>query len=277
MSAGVGIAGAIIAAGSHIGGMLADRPDEINVTYPAASEMEQRISKYQLEAARGLREKIDDPRILEDIYRMLPETKMSEADRAAFTNEFAHIKQQVATVGLNQAGQAMGQKLDDMVARGAMSQDEADRQRLKNEAAINAVMSIYNKKLDAARIGMARGQYLKNAQAGLQVGSAIQQVDQANRSIYNAVISQALQNLERRQAGQLGVQMGVEKANLANDMNTGEILNTFQSTIMQGLIPYGDKSGGGGGGGMGGGMSFGSFGGGGGHGDAPWGQYIQSR
>jgi len=257
MSAGVGIAGAIIAAASHIAGNLQDGADDISVSYPDPNPVEKKIANFQLESARSLREKIDDPRILQTIYQQLPDTKMSAEDRAAFTEEYAQIKQRVAAMSAEQSNRAMGEELDSLVSRGVLSQEAADKQRIKNEAAVNAVLKIYNKKLDAARIGMARGQYLRDSELGIKNASAINEVDQRNRQIYNGVIQQALQNMERRQNVESYIDNKVADANTGNFMFNADTLYDFNSSIMQQMIPYGSGQDSGSGGG--GGMNMGSF------------------
>lgn len=189
------------------------------------SEIEQKISSYQLEVARNLSSKIADPKVMESIYALLPATRMSMADRTKFTEEYTDIKKRVATASLEQSNKAFGMNLDDMVSRGVVSQEFADKQKMKNEAAVNTVISMYNKKLDAARIGMARDQYFKSSQAGLQTAGYIADIDNRNQQIYNGVISQALANLTSKETAGINYSGSLANAALHNQqlINQGNL------------------------------------------------------
>lgn len=254
--AGAALATAATAAANSLSG-----PDNVETPYAPPNPVESEIAKLQLNIARGLREQIDDPRVLESIYNQLPDTKMSEADRSAFTKEYTEIKKQVASVGAEQSKSAMGEKLDNLVSRGVMSQEAADKQQMKNNAAVNAVIKIYNKKLDAAQIGMSRSQYFRDANAGMAASSSISQVDSQSRRIYNDVINQAMNNMQRRRGYQLEFEHKKSDAKVINEQFIADTRYDFNSSLMQSLIPYGSGSGsgGGGGGGGGGGMDMSAF------------------
>lgn len=203
----------------------------------SVSDTEKKISQIQFESARDLRSKIDDPRILEFIYSSLPADRMSEADQQRFTQEFSEIKQRVATIGLQESNRAMGQELDDLVARGVLSPQAATKQRIKNEAAVNAVISIYNKKLDAARIGMARGEFFKQAGERMGGASLVSQVNQRNREIYNNVVSGALSNLSHRQGVESNIANRQLSAALQGDIGKSEARGELISGLTELAAP----------------------------------------
>lgn len=201
------------------------------------SEIEQKISELQLNVASDLRGKIDDPNILDFIYQSLPSENMSQSDMSRFTKEYTVIKQQVAAVGMEQSNMAMGQQIDDLVARGVISQETADKQKMKNTAAINAVTKIYNKRLDAARISMARGEFFNDAQSGLNSASITSKVDETNRQIYNSVVRQALSTLTHRQGLEANLANQSLNASLQADLSNAESNNELISGLAELATP----------------------------------------
>lgn len=191
-------------------------------TVSPVSDLDRKISSLQYEAAKELRSKIDNPQILEFIYSQLPTESMSESDMSAFTNEYTQIKQQVAAASMAEANKAAGQDLDNLVSRGVISQESANRQKLKNKAAVNAVVSIVNKKLDAARIGMARSKYFSDASTGLKTAEITGNIDEQARDIYSSVVSRALSNITHRQGLEANNANRVLDAQLQSNLNKAE-------------------------------------------------------
>jgi hypothetical protein len=201
------------------------------------SDTEKKVSQVQLRALSELRSKIEDPRILDFIYSSLPANRMSKEDQRRFTNEFSEIKQRVASIGLQESNRAMGQELNDLVARGVISSEAATKQRIKNEAAVNAVMNIYNKKMDAARIGMARGEFFKQAGEGMESASLVSSINQKNKEIYNNVVSTALNNLTHRQGLESNIANRQADATLMSNLNKTEAKSDLIGGLTQLAAP----------------------------------------
>ncbi len=233
--------GALLAGGSLLGGLFADKPDDISVSMPEPSPIEKQISKMQLDVAEQLSDKINDPQIMRDIYSQLPETQMSQADRMRFTQQFSKIEGQIAEMSIREGGRAMGMNIDRMVEKGQISEDSGNQMRRRNEAAINATTKIALKKMEASGIAMARGQYLKDAQSGLRTAGTIADVHNRNKQIYNSAITQGLNNLNRRQGFGLNLSSQVAGANTKNELfKTGTMQDFTQGSIMTGMKGYMD-------------------------------------
>lgn len=241
---GVGLAATGIIAGTKQEG-----PESISVKYPEPDPIEKEMASFQLKTALELKERIDDPKILQDIFKLLPETKMSAEDRARFTSEYADITKRVTLQNMEQGKMAMGETLDSLVERGVMTQKQADNQRIQNEARINAMMSVLSKRLEASRIGMARNTWLQEQQGNAGMASTIAKVDQTNRSMLNATLESGLNYFANRDQNVTGLQAKVNSANLQNFLGTSESKFNFQqnallsstNTALTGLKEYQDK------------------------------------
>ncbi len=212
MALGSLIGGGIAAIGL-IGGLTQDEPDPINVNYPDPDPIEMEMARIQLKIARDLKEQIGDPKIMQEIFRLLPAEKMSAEDRAAFTDEYAQISQTIASTSLQQSSQAMGQDIQSLVDRGVIGQDTADRMRAKNESAISSVESILNKKLEANRIGMARGQFISKQSRNMSTAGLLAQVDDNTKRMFNVVSQNALSSLSKRRENIGGLQQALATTN----------------------------------------------------------------
>lgn len=210
----------------------ADSPDPIKIQYAEPTEQEKEISRKQLEIARALKDRVDNPSIAEEIYRNLPEMNMSNRDRAAFTSEFTRIKQDVVKAGMTIANQAYGQNIDSMVERGAMSPEHAARVKAENSAAVGAMAKIYNKKIDAARYGMARNAFIGKGKQGLATSSAIAQVDSVNKNLYQSTISQGLKYHQKERAAKAGFGLDVAGQNFRNDLSTQQLKTQFGTGLL---------------------------------------------
>jgi hypothetical protein len=199
----VGIAGAIVTAVGQVGGLTQSGPGALNFDVPDENPIAKQIAKYQLQIAREMAGKMDDPRTKEAIYKLLPEADMSETDRSRFTEEYTDIKKEVAATGMQQVNQAVGRDLDELVRKGVISSEQAERQRMKNDANVSAVLSVINKRLDASRIRMARQEYIKKGMSGIEGASALAEVDESYRRAFNAAVGSGLDfGLRRAAQGQ---------------------------------------------------------------------------
>ena len=212
--------GAALAGGTLVGGMLMEGADDINVQYPEPGPVEKQIAHLQLETARDLSAKVNDPKMREMIYKNLPEVKMSQADRMAYTKEVGDIKKQMASASMDMAGRAYGMSLDDAVSKGRMSQEQANSHRIKNEAALNATLKIYNKKLDASRISMARNKFFKEQNTKMRTGGLFQDIDSMNKRTLSTVMSNALGAQQQDRARKLNLKQSVQSANWQNELLT---------------------------------------------------------
>ena len=221
------IAGAILGGIGVLGGLFEDKPDPISIKYPGPSAIEQEVTKLQLQVARKLSKQISDPTIKQDIYKLLPETKMSAADRNAYTQEFAQIKQEMGVAALQQGEMALGQQLDDLVDRGAMSSEAAEKQKAQNKAAINAMANIWNKKADAARILMVRNQWTREQGQNLMAASSLADIDQGAKNLFNQVTGSALNYFNQRRQNVLGLQSAIANANTQMDIEASQTKQDF--------------------------------------------------
>ena len=212
-------------------------PDDVSVQVEEPTPAEREWASRQLELARGLRERVNDPTLMEEIYRNLPEMEMSPADRSLLTAEYAEIKGEIAQIGADQANMAFGQSIDDLVARGVMDSEQANRIRIENQAAVNATMSIYNKKLDASRIAMARSEYIKSAGQGLTTASIFANVDSMNKRLYIGAGQNILGTELKEKRMRLGIDTAVSSANTQADIAR----NRLYSDMGWGLLEIGSE------------------------------------
>uniref|UniRef100_A0A6H1ZJR0 Uncharacterized protein n=1 Tax=viral metagenome TaxID=1070528 RepID=A0A6H1ZJR0_9ZZZZ len=227
-------AGAAIGLAGIFGGSKSKGATYIDIKYPEPDPIEIEMASMQLEMARELKAKIDDPTLMRDIYRLLPETKMSADDRARFTEEYADITKQVTLSNMNQAKQAAGQNIDDMVEKGQMTQKQGDRQRIENDARINAMMSVLGKKMEASRIGLARNTWLQDQSSNIRSASAIASVDQANKSLLNATLQGGLNYFQKRAGNQMAMQSSIAQANLGTWADTSQTKSNFMLNTLTG-------------------------------------------
>lgn len=232
-------AGAAIGLAGIFGGSKSKGATYIDIKYPEPDPIEIEMASMQLEMARELKAKIDDPTLMRDIYRLLPETKMSADDRARFTEEYADITKQVTLSNMNQAKQAAGQNIDDMVEKGQMTQKQGDRQRIENDARINAMMSVLGKKMEASRIGLARNTWLQDQSSNIRSASAIASVDQANKSLLNATLQGGLNYFQKRAGNQMAMQSSIAQANLGTWADTSQTKSDFMLSSLMGATKLG--------------------------------------
>jgi hypothetical protein len=185
-----------------------DKPDDVSVQVQEPTPAEREWASQQLELFRNLRQRVSDPVLMQEIIKNLPEMDMSPADRALLTAEYAEIKGEIAQIGADQANMAFGQNIDDLVARGVMDSEQANRLRIENQAAVNATMSIYEKKLEASRIAMARNEYIRSAKSGLTTSSIFANVDSTNKALYMS----AGQGLLNRELKEKRMRLGIDTA-----------------------------------------------------------------
>jgi len=225
-----GAAGLVL--GGLFGGSRQKGPTYINIKYPEPDPIEQEIAKIQLDMAKDLYEKVKDPTLMRDIYKLLPETNMSKEDRARFTDEYAKISQEATVVAMGEAGKAAGEDLDSLVARGVMTQSQADRQRVENEARIRAMTSILNKRLEASRIGFTRNAWVQDQQANIGVASTISKIDQANKSLLNATLQGGLNYFQQRSKNAMALQSSLANANLQTYADTSKTKSDFMMNAL---------------------------------------------
>ena len=160
------------------------------------------MAKYQLETAREMQSKVNDPAVMEMVYKNLPTKNMMGADRARFATEYADIKKRIKTSGMTQANRAAGENLDSLVSRGVISSEFANKQKLKNQAATNAVIKIYNQKIDAEKRRVSRAQFMQDQATGLNAAGVAAEIDATNQAIYNNTISSALSNISAKETAE---------------------------------------------------------------------------
>lgn len=229
------IAGAVIVIGSMIGANAEEPPEQVTINYPAPDPIEEEIAKMQLDIARKMKAQVDDPRIMQDIYKLLPEANMSPDDRTKFANEYTEIKKEVIATGMEQTNQAFGEKLDDLVSRGVMSQEQADRQRVKNESAINAITSIIGNRLDASQISAARNYFFKKGATNLLSASAIATVDQRARDIFTSAVKGGLSYYLQKAQNVTDFQIKEMMANTQFSIDIKSAYNEFQRGALIGM------------------------------------------
>jgi len=235
MAVAVVIAGAIIALGSLIGGVTQSKPGQIeDVKYPEADPTEQEIAKMQLEVARKLREQVDDPTVMQEIYKLLPEENMSAIDRMQFAKEYADIKKQIFATGAQMANEAVGERLEDLVSRGVISPEQAQRQREANEMEIGATLSTMGKRLDAAQIRMARTDWMKKGSLGIGGAGILAQIDQNARSLFNQAVSGGLAAGISRRKSDLNLQSILARSNMQTGIEMAAARTNFGLTFLGG-------------------------------------------
>lgn len=227
------LAGAGLALGGIFLGSNLDRPENISVDYPSPDPIEQEIVKLQLELAGRLRDKVNDPQLMKDIYSLLPEDKMSEEDRMRFTQEYAKISEDATLAAMGEAGKAMGRDIDELVDKGILTEKQGNEQRIENEARIRAMMSVLQKRLDASRIGFARNAWLKEQKSNLNEASVIANVDQTNRNLLNETVQSGLGYFQKRNAGEFNLQSSVNEANIKNYLSAEDTKSSFRSGIFK--------------------------------------------
>jgi len=221
------VAGAILGGIGFLGGLFEDEPDPIRLEYPEPSAIEKEVSRMQLDVSKRLLKQIKDPTMKQNILKLLPETKMSVADRNEYQQEFAKIKQEMGNVALQQSQQAMGQNIDSLVDRGVISAEAGERQKAQNQAAIAATANIWNKKAEAARISMARDQWVNKSGQNLMAASTLANIDQGAKSLFNQVTGSALNYFNQRRGNILGLQSAIANANTQMDMETSQMKQDF--------------------------------------------------
>jgi len=227
---------AIVGGGLAVAGMLgsssnkAPAPATVDAeeyfNHPVAEAMAQK----QFDIAQSL--SIENPQLRDAVFRMLPVKDMGPKDRARFAKEYAEIKRQIGVTALEQAKEMGGQTLQSLVERGVISQEQADRQLKTNTAAINSMEKIYNDKMKAAEIGMARNEFVRSSGSSLDTAGVIAQVHNASSSLMNKAKSAGLQYMAAKEKGYMGLEdallrantqtnIGVSNANFSNLMDMG--------------------------------------------------------
>ena len=243
------VGAALMAVGGAVASATKD-PDDIKAgtgDVKSSLPIEEKIAKFQYDSAVELSTAINDPRVMETILSQLPEEDMDQETLNMFAGSVAENKATLGEMGLRLQEQAMGQKLDDLVDRGVMTSEQAQRQKVKTTAAVNAVIRIHGKKLEAFGKKAALSYGMKKNQVGMGNASLIGEVDSRNRAIYNRTISTALNNMTRKKGASVQNATRVAYANMKGDMMADSTKNDFWSNFVN---PMGGGSSGGGGGGM---------------------------
>jgi hypothetical protein len=194
------IVGAALMAGSGIGASQEENGDILNLGYPDASTEEQLASKNMLDLATKLYEDSNgsDPEFYKQVFEGLPENKMSAEDRQRLAKKYDEINILANQKAIAQAGQAFGENMDELVARGVMSPAQADKQKLQNEAKVRAMMSVLNKRWQATEISDARKMWVGDQRSGAQGVGVLANVRAKNQVMFNQVVDSGLRNSLKR-------------------------------------------------------------------------------
>jgi hypothetical protein len=238
IAAALGIAGGALAATGLIGGASEDSPDPISVDYPAPDPVETEMVKLQLDNSIRLLGTIQDPALKEEILSMLPVASMSESDRKRFDTFYTSVKKQQASIATNQASKATGQDIDSMVERGALSSEAAQQMKLRNQAAMTAILKVYNKRAEASQIARSRQAYVNDASMGLSTADILTKVDEANQSLFRQATESGLNYFESRRENITGLENAVAKANAGVEIASNEA----QADLVVGGLTSGIKS-----------------------------------
>jgi len=228
-----------MATASDILGVLG-APENIDVTYPEVTETEKEIASMQLNIVEQLQTRIGDPAVKELIYSSLPHTDMNEKDLAKYTMEFANIKKEVTEAGVDLASKSYGRNIDQMVARGQIRKETADQMKIENQAAVSAMKSVYNKKLEANRISMARNYFINKGKLGLQTAGVVASVDSMNKRLYADSLSGLSNWYQNQRKAKLGMDIEVSKANMGNQQFINDVNMDFITSLASvGINKYG--------------------------------------
>jgi hypothetical protein len=190
------VVGAALMATSAAGQATEEGGDMLKKPYPEPSDQEKIASKQMLDLAQSLYEKSagSDPEFYKRVFEGLPATKMSDADKSRLAKSYDEISATVNKNAIMTAGQAFGEDMDSLVARGAMSPVQADAQKMKNDARVKAMMSILDKRWQATQSADARSMWLGQQKVNAQGVGLLENVRSKNQSMLNQVIDTGLKH-----------------------------------------------------------------------------------
>lgn len=228
------IAGAAIFAGGLMGGASTKSGgNRIEFHYPEPTPEEKEMAKLQLDMAKQLRGKIDDPRYMRDILKLLPKQNMDKEDLERFTMEFDEIDNQIGQVVLRESQKALGENLSDWVSSGRMTSKQAEDIERTSTAKLRAMENILAERGDATRIIFARKAFLGDQQQGLSVASLINDIDSKNKNLFNNVVQTGLDYAQTRAKNVMGLQSQQQSAQTQANISNYQTQNQFLMSALQ--------------------------------------------
>jgi len=224
------VGGAIAAAGAAGGGLVSE-PGFIDAGL-SEGQVKNELDKIILEKAKAIIDATESIEMQSSILSLLDPKKMSQKNQATVSAMQTNIAKRQGDIALQQGEMAMGKKIDEQVSRGAMSQEEGERQKAKNTAAIQAVANIWKKKSDAQAIGLARILNLRSKRSGMS-GAQILASQQSNlRNLFNTTVGNQLGHYLKRAGSSVGLQAAAQEANLRMGISTADTMQKFHMGLM---------------------------------------------
>lgn len=188
------IAGVALMVGAGAGASSEEGGDILDLKYPDASSEEQLAANLQAELATKLYNESgkDDPEFYKKVFENLPETKMSPEARSRLTQAYKEVNLLADQKAMERASMAFGEKMDDMVSRGAMSATQADKQKAMNDARVRAMMATIYKKWQATEIADARKMWMGDQKSGAATVGSMANVKQKNQALMTQAIDAGL-------------------------------------------------------------------------------------
>ena len=228
------IAGAAIFAGGLTGGAATKSGGGgMNFAYPEATPEEKEMAKMQLSMAKELKGKIDDPKLLRDLYKNLPKQNMDSEDISRFASDFDEIDNQIAQIALDQSKMALGKNLSDWVQSGQMTEKQAEDIEITSRAKLDAMRNILIDKGEASRIKFEREVFLGSQKQGLNVAGLINDIDTRNKSLFNNVVKTGLDYATTRAKNVMGLQINQQQAENQANIANYQTKNAFLQSALQ--------------------------------------------
>lgn len=239
---GLIIAGAAMVAASGVGVVTTDAD---NMKEVESMSDEKIAARTLLDLATRLYKDSNgsDPEFYKRVFEGLPETKMGADDRQRLAKTYDEISLLANQKAIQQAGQAFGENMDDLVRRGVMTPAQADKQKLQNEARVRAMMSVLDKRWQATEIADARKMWVGDQGSTARGVGILAGVRQKNQMLMNSAIDGGLRNALRRAEIAQDIQTKQFWANEKNAIEANQAKWRFWTNF---FLPGGGGGGGGG-------------------------------
>lgn len=192
-----------------------DVDTDVDFSYPAPSPIEQMITDELLTYMKSIDESTPERKQLKsDMYASVGslEPFMTPDQINGFSQEFTRIKVDLGEMAIREAGRAMGDSIDNKVASGQMSAEAGQRLKLEQEASIEAVLKVQNRKVDQDRIKLARQAYIQGQKNTMGTVALLSETDNMLQKNWATTLNTLQDNLLTRRTGALSAYTQVANA-----------------------------------------------------------------
>ena len=220
-------AGLAIMLGSAYKASQEESPTMGTVKWPRKTPFEQQMIDYQAGVMSDLREEVRDPEVMEAIYSSLPEGTMSPEAAQKFELEFSEVSAQASSAMLQNTGKIYGENVDELRRKGLITSDQADRQKIMNQAALNAVQKQHENKMNATQGKAAISSWMSDQTEGLQTAEAIASVRNKNMDLLDRALTDATRYKFEEKKGEMNLIDELKLASSEFDITNAETKNNM--------------------------------------------------